>query len=199
MIEDQGEIALILEQEGDQCKIVKYALPKKGENFQENEVRNVYLAQTMETPVYEDTDRNILTKYLDAVALPVEVNSQMKCDNVRNVFKYKPVALKTRPVVQELPAEFRIKREILGDPLAEMPKLSPNPPDFVPTGRYTQERKDHFDIVHGGDFLLPEERKLIHHFMMLQNQGFAWEDSERGRFREDFFPPIDIPVVPHKP
>jgi hypothetical protein len=53
--------------------------------------------------------------------------------------------------------------------------------------------------VHEGDFLLPEERKLMHHFMMLQSYGFAWEDSERGRFREDFFPPVDIPVVPHKP
>ena len=39
----------------------------------------------------------------------------------------------------------------------------------------------------------------MHHFMMLQNQGFAWDGSERGRFREDFLPPIDIPVVPHKP
>jgi hypothetical protein len=29
--------------------------------------------------------------------------------------------------------------------------------------------------------------------------GFAWDDTERGRFREDFFPPIDIPVIPHRP
>jgi hypothetical protein len=39
----------------------------------------------------------------------------------------------------------------------------------------------------------------MHHFMMEQNLGFAWNDKQRGRFREDFFPPIDIPVVPHKP
>ena len=35
--------------------------------------------------------------------------------------------------------------------------------------------------------------------MMEQNLGFAWEDSERGRFREDFFPPIEMPVIPHTP
>jgi hypothetical protein len=70
------------------------------------------------------------------------VENKTTNEGARSVYKYKPVALKTRPVVQELPAEFRIKREIIGDPLAEMPKLSPNPPDFVPTGRYTQERKD---------------------------------------------------------
>ncbi len=39
----------------------------------------------------------------------------------------------------------------------------------------------------------------MHHFMMLQNEGFAWDDSERGHFREDFFPPVDIPVIPHMP
>src|SRR5882757_2872657 len=32
-----------------------------------------------------------------------------------------------------------------------------------------------------------------------QNQMFAWEDSERGSFRPDFFPPINIPVIPHTP
>ena len=117
----------------------------------------------------------------------------------RSVFKYKPVALKTKPVIQELPAEFRIQREILGDPLEEMPCLSTEPPEFEPTGRYTQERMEKMDKAHEEGFLWKEERKLMHHFMMLQNLGFAWDDTERGRFREDFFPPIDIPVIPHKP
>lgn len=39
----------------------------------------------------------------------------------------------------------------------------------------------------------------MHHFMMLQSEGFAWNNSEWGRFHEDFFAPVDIPVVPHKP
>ena len=199
MISDQGELAVQIEGSGDQWKITGYCLPKHEDSFQNDEVRNVFLAQTMENPVYEDSDREVLSQYLDTMGLPVEVNSQTKSQGARSVYKYKPVALKTRPVVQELPAEFRIKREIIGDPLAEMPKLSPNPPEFVPTDRYTQERKDQFDKVHKEDFLLPEERKLMHHFMMEQSYGFAWNDQERGRFREDFFPPVDIPVVPHKP
>ncbi|ETW75010.1 hypothetical protein HETIRDRAFT_456479 [Heterobasidion irregulare TC 32-1] len=29
--------------------------------------------------------------------------------------------------------------------------------------------------------------------------GFAWDDSEHGHFREDFFPPVNMPVVKHKP
>ena len=112
--------------------------------------------------------------------------------------KYKPVALKVRPVIGELPDKFRIIRNITGDPLANLPILDPNPPDFKPCGRYTQERKEIFDKNNAG-FLLDEERKLLHHFMMLHQDAFAWNDTERGHFREDFFPPIEMPVIPHKP
>ena len=190
---------MIVEGCNDQYKFTGYCLPKEGGSFKNDEVRNVFLAQTMGNPIYEDSDRAVLSQYLDTVALPVEVDSQMSNDGARSVYKYKPVALKTRPVVQELPAKFRIQRVIIGDPLADMPKLSPNPPNFVPTGRYTQERMEKIEKVHSGEFLLQEERKLMHHFMMEQDLGFAWDDSERGRFREDFFPPVDIPVIPHKP
>ena len=113
--------------------------------------------------------------------------------------KYKPVAQKIRPVLADLPDKFRITRNIIGDPLADMPALSPIPPPFQPTGRYTTEHRDMIDKVHPGDFLWPGERDLMHHFMCIQNQGFAWNDSQRGRFREDFFPPVVMPVVEHKP
>jgi hypothetical protein len=112
--------------------------------------------------------------------------------------KYKPVALKVKPVIGTLPDKFRIIRNIVGDPLKDIPKLPTHPPPFTPTGRYTQERKDLFDKLNPG-FLLPTERNLLHYFMMIHNEAFAWETSERGHFREDFFPPIDIPVIPHKP
>lgn len=108
--------------------------------------------------------------------------------------------LKTRPIKAELPQQFRIVREIKGDPLADMPQLNyAQIPNFTPTGRYTADRKDAMDQAHSGDFLLPEERRLLHHFISLHNHAFAWDDSERGRFREDFFPPIEFPVIPHIP
>ena len=113
--------------------------------------------------------------------------------------KYKPVALKIRPVETELPSRFRITREIKGDPLKDMPQLSTQPPPYAPTGCYTPKQKEVIDQVHPGDFLLLEEHALLHHFMCVQNLGFAWNDSERGHFREDFFPPIEIPTIPHKP
>ena len=196
-----------MEEDEGSIKFVGYTLPRRGKAFTDGEVRNAFLAQSMTGENFEDKEREILSSYLEMGAIK-KLNKEsfqftrgMEGFNntIKSVYKYKPVALKTRPVVQELPAEFRIKREIKGDPLAEMPRLSPNPPDFKPTGRYTQDRKDKLDKVHSGDFLQPEERKLAHHFMMLQNEGFAWDDIERGRFREDFFPPVEIPVIPHKP
>jgi hypothetical protein len=39
----------------------------------------------------------------------------------------------------------------------------------------------------------------MHHFMTLHQDGFAWNDSERGHFREDFFPPVEIPTIAHEP
>ena len=112
--------------------------------------------------------------------------------------KYKPIALKVKPVIGELPDKFRIVRSIIGDPLENLPTLNPTPPPYMPIGRYTQERKDLFNKKNAG-FLLPAECDLLHHFMMLHQDAFAWNDTERGHFREDFFPPVNIPVIPHTP
>lgn len=113
--------------------------------------------------------------------------------------KYKPVAKKVRPVMTELPERFRIVRNIVGNPLAALPTLVHNPPPFQPTARYTLERKAYIDNAHPGDFLWPAERDFMHYFMTVQENGFAWCDAERGHFREDFFPPVEMPTVAHKP
>jgi hypothetical protein len=113
--------------------------------------------------------------------------------------KYKPVAQKVCPVLADLPEKFHINRNIVGDPLADMPALLPTLPPFQPSGRYTAENKERIDNVHPGEFLWPGERDLMHHFTSLQNEGFAWNDTQQGHFREDFFPPVLMPIVKHKP
>lgn len=147
------------------------------------------------TKTVDDTQRSFYSSVSDS--LPT-LGCNPK-EPVHSVYKYKPVAKKVRPIVGELPQHFRIVRKIEGDPLKDMPELSRNPPDFTPTGRYTQERKEVIDNAHAEEFLWPEERKLLHHFMMVQEKAFAWNDEERGKFREDFFPPVEMPVVPHTP
>ena len=99
----------------------------------------------------------------------------------------------------DLPERFRIVRNIIGDPLENLPTLPKHPEPFRPSGRYTLERKTYIDNAHPGDFLWPVERDLMHQFMMIHQDGFAWDDSERGHFKEEFFPPVEMPTVAHKP
>jgi len=87
--------------------------------------------------------------------------------------KYKPVALKVKPVLGTLLERFRIIREIKGDPLKDILKLPEKPPDFVPKGRYTAKKKEKLDMRHMLSFLWPEERKLMHWVVTEQNQAFA--------------------------
>src|ERR1700733_1673288 len=39
----------------------------------------------------------------------------------------------------------------------------------------------------------------MHNFMCKQHLAFAWDDSERGQFHSNFFPDIEIPIIPHIP
>lgn len=186
--------------EYEELNLEGYSIPT-GSRFSKQEKRDVYLSEAIHHSDISDQAREQMATYL-LRAHRGRVNHEdleNKTPPVSVFTKYKPVALKVKPIYAELPAKYRIKREIKGDPLENMPVLNPNPPEFVPTGRYTQERKEVIDKVHKGDFLWPEERKLVHHLMMEQDLAFAWEDSERGRFRVDFFPPVVMPTVEHKP
>lgn len=113
--------------------------------------------------------------------------------------KYKKVADKVRPVLGTQPAEFRIERNITGDPLEGMPTLSRTPPKFKPTGRYTLERQAEFRKRHNTGFLTEQELDLIDELMCKQNKAFAWTDEEGGQFKEEYFPPVKIAVTEHVP
>ena len=194
-VDQGGEVGLIFEynRKIKQLEIKGYTVPK-GHRMTRTERLQIYMAEAIKGSKLEDKNRDRLQHYLQAMNRAKIVDTEKAAS-----YKYKPVALKVKPLHADLPEKYRIIRDIRGDPLENMPVLNPKPPDFVPTGRYTQERKEVMDAVHKGDFLLPEERKLIHHLMMEQEKAFAWDDSERGSFRTDFFPPVVMPVVDHTP
>lgn len=129
----------------------------------------------------------------------LRLESQIPKRGVFAAKKYKPMALKTKAHLGTLPEEFRIKRHITGDPLAGMPELVPDPPPFVPTGRYTAERREQIQADHAGNFMTNQEKRIVDFIFCNQNGGFAWEESEKGHFKPEFFPPVDIPVIPHTP
>jgi hypothetical protein len=211
LIADQGETAVIIEKNSyGQLSISAYQI--MSDSYTGYELSLCYVTACDPAIFHVDTktdslilrDRTmpLLTNFYTSTSLfesPESANNSEQTATFAAARKYKPVALKTKPIATFLPEKFRIIRKIIGDPLADIPTLSPNPPPFQPTGRYTTERRDIIDKVHSDTFLWPAERDLMHHFMCLQHLGFAWNDTERGRFREDFFPPVIMPVVSHKP
>ncbi|KAJ3792030.1 hypothetical protein GGU11DRAFT_866501 [Lentinula aff. detonsa] len=113
--------------------------------------------------------------------------------------RYKPVHRRVQPVQTTLPEKFHVVRSFPTDPLANLPLLNPNPPEFTPTGRYTQEQKEFIDAAHDMAFLWPEEMKAIHHLMMVHERAFAWTEDKKGQFNPKYFPPVEFPVIKHIP
>lgn len=111
---------------------------------------------------------------------------------------YKRVDRKVKPVPAVFPEDARVTRKFPENPLDSLPELPTHPPDFIPNGRLTREGLDSMNINADG-FLLPEEHKLAVHLMQIHQNHFVFEDSQRGSFREDYFSPYIIPVVPHVP
>ena len=48
-------------------------------------------------------------------------------------------------------------------------------------------------------FLWEEEENLVFEVLMKNEAVLAWDDTEKGRFREDYFDPVIILTVKHKP
>jgi len=82
-----------------------------------------------------------------------KVNLEETADAVCFAKKYKPVASKLKPMLGTLLEKFRIIREIMGDPLKDLPRLPEYLPEFTPKERYMAERKEKLDLEHMSNFL----------------------------------------------
>ena len=96
------------------------------------------------------------------------------------------------------PEDAQVIRRFPEDPLATLLPLTPRPPDFIPTKKLTAERLE-FMHINADGFLWPEEEKLFAHILKLNEAALAFDESERGNFREDYFSPYIIPILPHEP
>ncbi|KZT31268.1 hypothetical protein SISSUDRAFT_995351, partial [Sistotremastrum suecicum HHB10207 ss-3] len=81
-----------------------------------------------------------------------------------------------------------------------LPKIQYPIPDFTPGKRLTDERwqKIESDIKKTG-FLWPEEIRLVQHVLLNNELGIAWDDSEKGQFKKEYFEEVKFPTVPHIP
>ena len=130
------------------------------------------------------------------------IYNKQKCKELQNspediaqeMYTYKKVANRVKPVATTLPEEFRIVRKVPSDPLAELPKLPTQPPDFTPGKRYTQERMEAMP-VNKDKFLWTDEAKLVHHMVKVHKEVFTWTEVEKGEFSEEYFEPVVIPTI----
>jgi hypothetical protein len=205
LVNNQGELALTVEFDSSNQELSIAACTQLLTNTTHKDLAAAYLSLcTSDLPAFcaHFPDLSPDTPRLDTSDSPAVAHIlSLSTHTLLAIFAskhYKPVARKIRPIKTELPSCFCIIREIKGNLLQDLPTLSPTLPDFELYSCYTEEWCKQFDKVHAGSFLLPKEHKLIHHFMCLQNSMFAWTDLECSHFCEDFFPPIEIPTIPHK-
>jgi len=126
------------------------------------------------------------------------LQTHLEINSARRTFAYKKVANKVRPVATTMPSHARIIQHFPEDPLLSLPPLSPNPPDFHPGSRLSKERMDELGVFKN-QFLWPEEQKLAALVLKNNELALAWDESEKGHFRDDYFPPVIIPTIEHVP
>jgi len=156
----RGEVPCIIELDQDGRPFVSEVLPITGNMLSMDRLRLLYLERSKLTLGKEEAI--LLEQIMQEIRRPDTLcrrwmavkeeagNLEEIEEEVASCFakKYKPVALKVKPILGTLPERFRITREIVGDPLQEMPKLPEHPPEFEPRGRYTLERKEKLDMAH---------------------------------------------------
>lgn len=119
-------------------------------------------------------------------------------DEIQKILAYKKVAHKVRPVATTSPETARPVRRFPEDPLASLPEISDHPPEFRPTTKLTMDRINALGIL-TAEFLWPEERKLVLQCLTKNEKALAWDESEKGKFREDYFEAVKIPTIEHTP
>lgn len=118
--------------------------------------------------------------------------------NDASCFAYKPVARKVRPVATTLPEDMRVARVAHPNPLEHLPELPTDPPEFEPGVRLTQERHDNMEW-NRDEFLTDTEVRLVKWMVRSHEMAIAWDETEKGVFDPEYYPPVLIPTIEHIP
>jgi len=128
----------------------------------------------------------------------IERDPTLRAAEEKYVNKYKTVDKKVRPVPEPIPEDMKVKRTFPSDPLVNLPELPTKPPEFVPTKKVSVERMEKLEKDLDKE-LWGEEVKLLKHVIVLNERSIAFDESERGTFRNDYFSDYKIPVIEHTP
>ena len=119
-------------------------------------------------------------------------------DIPRHTLLYKPVARKVRTIPDSITEEYHITRRLPDNPLEGLPSMPFHPPPFIPGVRFTQDRCDALDLD-PAKWLWPDELNLVRWLVLVHETTFVWDPGERGRFKEEYFPPVKIATIKHDP
>ena len=135
--------------------------------------------------------------HTNANTVPGLLTSTYAYDEAHHVLAYKKVSRHVVPVSTTMPEHARPIRRFPEDPLKSLPALSAAiPASFQHTAKLTPERIQALRIL-DSTFLWEEEKRLVLHVLQLNERTLAWDETEKGQFREDYFAPVIIPVVDH--
>ncbi|KAF8310322.1 hypothetical protein DL93DRAFT_2062225, partial [Clavulina sp. PMI_390] len=140
-----------------------------------------------------DAKAKRIGKYLAHLARP-------KVRPVVAATKYKPVDKKNNPIPVSIPP---MQREPYKDlPIPEIPPFPTHPPDwydFAYTPKLTKERLELIVSNIEENFLSQEEISLLVWVLAQNEKAIAFDDSERGTFKPEYFPDYIMETVPHVP
>jgi len=92
-----------------------------------------------------------------------------------------------------MPSGIRIVRQFPEDPLETLPSISLYPSLFMPGIHLMKKRMEDIRLL-SNTFLWPEERQLVAQVLWLNKKDLAWDETEKGRFHENYFLLVKIPV-----
>lgn len=112
--------------------------------------------------------------------------------------RYKTVDKKVKPIPGVIPDEARTIRRFPSDPLEAYKPPPIDPPPFEDGNRVTRKTLDELKLFVDG-FLSEDEIKIAEHILREREDAIAFDESQKGRFRPDYFSDYVIPTKPHIP
>ena len=126
------------------------------------------------------------------------LHSQYTLDPICHTFAYKKVTNRVKPVATTMPQHAHIVHCFPEDLLRTLPHLSTHPPEFTPGKHLMHECMTELGVLNNLS-LWPKEQNLTAQVLLLNKLGLAWDKSEKGCFRDDYFNPVIIPTIEHTP
>lgn len=97
-----------------------------------------------------------------------------------------------------MPESAKTIRKFPSNPLENLKPVPLDPPPFQDGKRVTRQRLDALSLNQNG-FLNLKEVQIFEHILLQNEKAIAFDESEKGQFRDDYFSPHIFPTIDHVP